>query len=171
MANKGGKVPLIIEDTEPLLRAISTPSCLDAEKRATHLAFRLRPDIKESDLSLSRRVYEELKDFLKRALRFKFTFLSLNDVPAGAVELIAGGVHGLDKHIILNATPTRKNPAHASIFYMKEDGSFYVAGQGKTTDPVDASILGYEMALASIVHKVYDKEGNILWEEKDGHEE
>lgn len=168
MANKGGKVPLIIEDTEPLLRAISTPSCLDAEKRATHLAFRLKPE--ESDLSLSRRVYEELKDFLKRALRFKFTFLSLNDVPAGAVELIAGGVHSLDKHIILKATQT-KNPAHASIYYMKEDGSYYVAGQGKTTDPVDASILAYEMALASIVHKVYDKEGNILWEEKDGHEE
>ena len=150
----------MIDDNEPLLRAISTPSCLDKENRVTHLAFRLRHD--EDGLSLSRLLYEELKSFLKRAFRFKFSFLSPEDVTAGAVELHAHEVKKLDEHIILQASPNRHNPAHASIVFKNQDGTNYVGVN--TTDPVDSSILGYEMALASIVQKIYDREGKVIWQ-------
>ena len=163
MAKDVREIPSIIEDTEPLLRAISTPSCLDAENRATNLAFRLRSDNNESDLSLSRMLYEGLKEFLRRSLRFKFTYLSPRDVPFGAVELVAGGVYSLDSHIVLSASPNKRNPAHASICFKNDDGSYYSAGKGSTTDPVDESILGYELALASIVQRVYDMDGHVIW--------
>lgn len=160
------KIPVDIAENEPLLRAVSTPSCLDEENRATPLAFRLNSKRKESDISLSRLLYDSLKNFLKRSLKFSFRFLSKKDVIAGAVELQAGDVYALDEHIVLKATPNTKNPSHASIYFMNEDGTFYTAGKEITTEPVDSSILGYELALASIVRKVYGKEGNVLWSQE-----
>jgi len=152
-------IPKEIDNNEPLLRAVSAPSCLDGENRATHLAFRLRNN--EKDLSLSRLLYEELRLFLKRSFRINFKFLSLKDAPSGAVELNAGEINGLDDHIVLRATPHKTLVAHASIFFKNEDGTNFIGKN--TTDPVDSSILGYELALASIVRKVYDKDGKVIW--------
>lgn len=159
LAEKEVTIPEEIDRSESLLRAVSTPSCLDDANMATQLAFRLRD--KEKDLSLSRLLYEELKAFLKRALRFNFKFLTPKDVTAGAVELQASDVNDLDEHIVLKATPTDKTPSHASIYFKNEDGTDYVGVN--TTEPVDSSILGYEMALASIVRKVYDRNGRVIW--------
>ena len=139
MGRKDVIVPLEIEDGELLVRAVSLPSCLDSENRATHLAFHLR--INEEDLSLSRLLYEKLLSFIKRSTRLIFTFLTPKDIPAGVVELNAGKVRSLDKHIVLKATPNRKNPAHASIYFKKDDGSNYKATADITTDPVDELIL------------------------------
>ena len=168
MLEKKEAIPVEIEESEPLLRAVSTPSGLDSENMATPLAFRLRAAKKERSLSLSRNLYEELKAFLKRSLRFDFSYLTPKDVVSGALELNAGEVRGLDEHIELRPTPGEKTPAHASIFFKKEDGSYYTAGEEKDSDPVNESILGYEMALASIVRKIYDKDGNVIWERDSG---
>ena len=160
MAEKKVNVPQEINDYESLLRAVSTPSCLDNESKATPLAFRLKPN--ETELSLSRLLFEDLYSFLKRSLHFTFRFLSFKDVPAGAVELKAGEVNALDEHIILKASPSSRVPSHASICFKNIDGSDYIVNRN-TTEPVDPSILGYEMALASIVRNVYDDKGKIIW--------
>lgn len=159
MAEQKDDIPREIGNNESLLRAVSTPSCLDADNRVTHLAFRLRNG--ESDLSLVRLLYDDLIAFLKKAFRFKFTFLSPKDVFAGAVELEAGVVKDLDEHIVLKATPSLKTPSHASIYFKNQDGTNYVGIN--TTEPVDSSILGYELALASTVRKVYNTEGKVIW--------
>ena len=166
-ALKDETIPRDIGNNESLLRAVSTPSCLDADHRVTHLAFRLRNG--ESDLSLVRILYDDLIAFLKRAFRFKFTFLSPKDVSAGAVELEAGAVKALDEHIVLKATPSPRTPSHASIFFKNQDGTNYVGVN--TTEPVDSSILGYELALASTVRKVYNTEGKVIWPEDGKPEE
>ena len=108
-------------------------------------------------------MYYGLKDFLKKALSFKFDYLSLFDIPGGAVELLAGDVIAIDpQHVVLKANATKGNPAHASIYYFLPDGTPYVRSK-KTTDPTDPSILGYELALANAVRVVYDRNGNVLW--------
>lgn len=166
VAQRGVTILQEIDCNESLLRAVSVPSCLDADHRATHLAFHLRNA--ETDLSLSRLLFESLAAFLKRAFRFRFTFLNPKDVFAGAVEIVAGDVKGLDEHIVLKATPSPKTLSHAGIYFKNPDGSNYVGVD--STEPVDSSILGYEMALASIVRKVYDREGRIIWHEEENPE-
>lgn len=160
MAEKEKTVPQEINDFESLLRAVSAPSCLDNERKATPLAFRFKAN--ERELSLSRLLFEDLHSFLERALGIRFLYLSQEDVPTGAVELKAGEVSSLDEHIILKASPSSRVPSHASICFKNTDGSDYI-GNRKTTEPVDPSILGYEMALASIVRNVYDIKGNLIW--------
>lgn len=159
MVARKRELPPEIDNSELLLRAVSTPSCLDADNRAKHLAFRLYDN--QEDVSLCRLLYCGLIDFLIKAIRFPFRYISPKDVFAGAVEFRAGAVRELDEHIVLKATPRFNNPSHASIFYMKHDGSFFVGVP--STDPVDSSILVYEMALASIVSKVYNIKGEVIW--------
>lgn len=158
-------VPSTISSEEPLLRAYSVPSGLDRENRPTPLVFRLRK--KEKDISLCRVAYYDLRDFISLAVsRFKFRYLSQTDVAAGAVELLAGEVNSLAPNcIVLEPTPTRENPAHASIFFFLPDGRQYVQSR-KTNEPTDPSILGYELALADSVRIVYDMDGNIIWKRK-----
>lgn len=155
-------VPPIISSDEPLLRVYSVPSGLDEENHATPLIFRLRR--KEGDISLTRLMFVSLMGFLQKALSsLKFKYLSPLDVPAGAVELLAGQVQSLDpQHIVLQSTPTKENLAHASVFYYLPDGTHYVQSK-KTINPTDPTILGYELVLASIVRKVYDGDGNVIW--------
>lgn len=153
-------VPPKIASEEPLLRAFSLPSGLDENKKATVLVFCLRK--KEKDISLSRKLYLNLMEFLKKAIKFRFSYLSKRDVTSGAVEIIAGDVESLNEHIVLEATPSKDNPAHASILYLSDDGTVYEQ-PSNTTEPADPSILGYELALVSIVRKIYDLNGDIIW--------
>lgn len=156
-------IPPNISSNEPLLRAFSLPSGLDGEKRATPLIFRLHSN--EKDISLTRLLYDNLMDFLKKSSSFIFKFLSPNDEPAGAVELIAGEVASLSQNILVKATPSKNNPAHASIYYLLSNGKCYKQPK-RTTVPTDPTILGYEMALAAVVHKIYDLRGNVIWMSK-----
>lgn len=146
-----------ISDEELLLRAVSY-SGLGEKNHPTPLAFRLRPG--ERELSLCREILEDLFSFLKRAISIKF--LSAEDRLAGAIELSAKEVRSLDRNIILEATPNPSNPSHAGISFRMGDGTIYKAKK-KNTVPTDASVLGYELALASIVRRVYDKRGSIVW--------
>lgn len=154
------QIPLYICDDESLLRAVSHPSGVDEMGRVLPMAFRLKKD--EPDISLSRLFLEELTVFLKRFKKRKFPYLSSNDVFYGAAELIAGDIRSLDEHIVLEPSPTRNCPSHASIKFKRADGSFYIE-KGRTSEPVESSILGYEMALATIALRVYDKDGNLMW--------
>ena len=144
--------PTTISGDELLYRAISVPSGIDEENRATPLAFRLRK--KESDISLCRQILSSLSDFLKKSFSFSFRYLSPSDVPGGVVELLAREVNAIDpKHVVQRATPSDGNPAHASIYYFFSDGTQYIQSK-KTTEPTDPSILGYELALADAVRVV-----------------
>ena len=150
-------VPKIISEDEPLLRAFSIPSGLDQDNRATPLVFRLRPI--EDELSLTRLLYHSLVNFLKEAIKFKFLIKS--ESCGGAVELYSSEIKSIE-HIVLKATPKRNNPAHASIYYYCSDGTQYKQPK-KTNEPTDHTILECEMALASVVKKVYDIHGNVIW--------
>jgi hypothetical protein len=154
-------IPPEIDGCEPLLRAVSHPSGLDNNKRATPLAFRLRKG--EQDISLCRGWYEDFKAFTKRALKFKYYWPG--DKTAAVAELYASDIRSLDMNIILKPSTDRSGSAHASIYFKNEDGSFYIGKEDKETDPVDPKILSYEMALASIVKKVYDLEKMVIWEQ------
>ena len=156
-------IPTVIADDEPLIRAVSCPSGLDEEHRATIMAFCLREKKREKALSLLRSLYYNISLFLQDTLSIDFTFLSPVDKPAGVVELLAAEVRTLGEHIVLNASPSKRYPAHASIRFKLKDGTLFVAGRNKTKEPMETEILGYQAALAAIVSIVYDLNGKVIW--------